>query len=205
MRVCPLVNVCLLAHAREADTLAMLEASDTPALDTSAHTPPGDDSVQVLRDLIERMQAEIKFKQTRIEALNFEIARLKRWRFGSSAESLDSSTQAVLFDAILADTDLEDQAARDAAAEAAAPAPAAPKAKRKAVRRRCPPTCRALIATMSSVPRTAPVARPSRASAKRSASNSTACRPSSSCCATSAANTPARAARRSRPHRCPRR
>ena len=48
----------------------MLEASDTPALDTSAHTPSADDSVQVLRDLIERMQAEIKFKQTRIEAGN---------------------------------------------------------------------------------------------------------------------------------------
>ena len=116
----------------------MLEASDSPALDTSAHTPPGDDSVQVLRDLIERMQAEIKFKQTRIETLNFEIARLKRWRFGSSAESLDSSTQAVLFDAILGDTALEDQAARDAAAEAAAPAPAAPKAKGKAVRQALP-------------------------------------------------------------------
>ena len=113
----------------------MLEASDTPALDTSAHTPPGDDSVQVLRDLIERMQAEIKFKQTRIEALNFEIARLKRWRFGSSAESLDGSTQAVLFDAILADTDLEDQAARDAAAKAAT---AAPRSKRKSVRQALP-------------------------------------------------------------------
>ena len=116
----------------------MLEASDTPALDTSAHTPPGDDSVQVLRDLIERMQAEIKFVRARNEALNFEIARLKRWRFGSSAESLDGSTQAVLFDAILGDTELEDQAARDAAAKAAAAAPAAPKTKRKSVRQPLP-------------------------------------------------------------------
>jgi len=29
-----------------------------------------------MRDLIERMQAELKFEKTRNEALNFEIARL---------------------------------------------------------------------------------------------------------------------------------
>ena len=116
MRTCPLVNVCLRAHAREADTLARLEASDTPAPHTSARTSPAHDSVLVLRELIERMQAEIKFSQIKIEALNFEIARLKRWRFGSSAESLEGSTQAVLFDAILMDTAAEDAAAEDAAA-----------------------------------------------------------------------------------------
>ena len=108
----------------------MLDASDTPTFDTS----PANDSVQVLRELIERMQVEIKFKQTKIEALNFEIARLKRWRFGSSAESLDTSTQAVLFDAILADTESEDQAAKDAAK----PPPAPPKVKGKAVRQALP-------------------------------------------------------------------
>ena len=69
--------------------------------------------MQVLGSLIERLQAELKFSQTKIEALNFEIARLKRWRFGSSSESLDSTTQAVLFDALLADTLLEDLAALD--------------------------------------------------------------------------------------------
>ena len=62
------------------------------------------------------------------------IARLKRWRFGSSAESLDSSTQAELFDAIQSDTALEDQAAKDAAAKS----PAAPRSKGKAVRQALP-------------------------------------------------------------------
>ena len=80
--------------------------------------------MQQLRDLIERFQAELKFKQTKIEALNFEIARLKRWRFGSSSESLDGTTQAALFDAIVADTLLEDLAAQ----EQSKPAPAAPRA-----------------------------------------------------------------------------
>ena len=58
-----------------------LDTSTTPTLDTS----PASDSVLVTRDLIERLQAELKFKQTKIEALNFEIARLKRWRRGASA------------------------------------------------------------------------------------------------------------------------
>ena len=55
-----------------------------------------------LHGVIERQHAELKFKQTKIEALSFEIARLKHWRFGSSSESLDGSTQAVLFDLIVA-------------------------------------------------------------------------------------------------------
>jgi len=108
----------------------MLEASDAPAL----QTPPGGDAVLVSRELIERMQAEIKFSHTKIEALNFEIARLNRWRFGSSAESLAGSTQAVLFDAILADTAQEDAAAKAAAAKPAA----APRSKGQAVRQALP-------------------------------------------------------------------
>ena len=44
----------------------------------------------------------------------------------------------MLFDAILGDIELEDQAARDAAAKAATPAPAVPRSKRKAVRQVLP-------------------------------------------------------------------
>ena len=46
--------------------MTMLDASDTPALDTSL----AGDSVQVSRVLIERMKAELKFKQTKIGARN---------------------------------------------------------------------------------------------------------------------------------------
>jgi transposase len=87
-----------------------------------------------MRLSVERLQAELKFERIRNEALNFEIARLKRWRFGSSSESLDSSTQVVLFDAIVADTACEDRAARDEVN----PPPAAPAAKRQAVRQALP-------------------------------------------------------------------
>jgi transposase len=123
-----------LARARARGILpAMLDACSTPT-DVPHDTPPATDSVQAMRDLIERMQAELKFNQTKIEALNFEIARLKRWRFGTSSESLDSTTQAVLFDAILADTVIEDRAAQDEVR----PPPAAPAAKRQSVRQALP-------------------------------------------------------------------
>ena len=111
--------------------VAMLEGSDAQTLDTL----PADDAVLVSRDVLERMQAELKFKQTRIEALNVEIARLKRWRFGSSSESLDTTTQEVLFDRILADTALEDRAAEQEIKQQ----PAAPtQPKRKAIRQALP-------------------------------------------------------------------
>ena len=91
-------------------------------------------TLQGLRDLLQRLQGELKFKQTTIDALNFEVARLKRWRFGSSSESLDTSTQAVQFDHILADTAIEDRAA----AEANEPPASAPRAKGQAVRQALP-------------------------------------------------------------------
>jgi transposase len=111
----------------------MLDACSTPT-DVPHEAAPAADAVQELLELIERLQGEIRFEKTRNEALNFEIARLKRWRFGTSSESLDNTTQAVLFDAILADTALEDRAAQD---EVKLP-PAAPRAKGQAVRQALP-------------------------------------------------------------------
>ena len=116
----------------------MLEASSTQTSDAVHGAPqdpqPAANAVQAMRDLIERMQAELKFEKTKNEALNFEIARLKRWRFGASSESLDSTTQAVLFDAIVADTAIEDRAAH----EQVAALPAAPATKGQAVRQALP-------------------------------------------------------------------
>jgi len=91
-------------------------------------------TLQDLRALLDRLQAELKFQEARNEALNFEIARLKRWRFGSSSESLESTTLAVLFDHLLTDTALEDRAAEDAKL----PAPSQPRAMGQAVRQALP-------------------------------------------------------------------
>ena len=115
----------------------MLAGTHTPTTQGVVSAPTlAVDAVQALRDLIERLQAELKFKQIKIEALNYEVARLRRWRFGSSSESLDNTAQAVLFDAIAADTEAEDRAAQDVLM----PAPAAPARlpKRQPVRQALP-------------------------------------------------------------------
>ena len=133
-RGCPLAYVLSRARVRARGTLlGMLEASATQTCEAQS----ADDAVVLISRLaLERMQAELKFQQTKIEALNFDLARLKRWRFGSSAESLETSTQAVLFDCIVVDTALEDRAAE----EQTKPPPAAPPApaKRKPVRQALP-------------------------------------------------------------------
>src|SRR5574337_846625 len=71
---------------------------------------PNSDTVTISREDFERLRSQLKFAETKIAALNFEVARLKRWRFGSSSESLDAQTP--LFEAIVADTAIEDAAAR---------------------------------------------------------------------------------------------
>ncbi len=91
----------------------------------------GAGTVTISQEDFERLQGELKFAHTKIAALNFEIARLKRWRFGTSSESLD--TQVPLFEAIIADTAIEDQAAREGE-----PAPKARVAGRRAVRQALP-------------------------------------------------------------------
>jgi transposase len=111
---------------------AMLE--DKAPTTRDASFDDAGESVLELREMLGRMQTELQFEKTRNAALNFEVARLKRWRFGSSSESLDATTQAVLFDAILADTLLEDIAGQ----QAAKPAPRVPAKKRQAVRQALP-------------------------------------------------------------------
>lgn len=93
------------------------------------------DTGRMAIELIEQMQGDLLLKQTRIDALTFELARLRQWKFGRSSESLDSDGQKVLFDPIIADTALEDQAAR---AQAEASAPATKAAPRRPVRQTLP-------------------------------------------------------------------
>lgn len=112
--------------------LVMLDAPSTSA-DAPQAAAAAPDVVQQLREVIDRIQAELQFEKIRNEALNFEVARLKRWRFGTSSESLDGTTQAVLFDAIVADTETEDRAASEQTNPAAAP-----HAKGQAVRQALP-------------------------------------------------------------------
>ena len=70
----------------------MLEPTDLQKLQALS----GEEAKQYAGDLIERLSRQIKFEQTKNQALTFELARLKQWRFGQSSESLDASGQLVV-------------------------------------------------------------------------------------------------------------
>ena len=192
-----MANIPLRAHERAGHHGAMLQ-TQAP---TAAPLPAGEEGL-VARDLIERLRGEIKFQKTQIEALNFEIARLKRWRFGSSSESLASGQAG---GAVRAHPGRhrsrgsgrrrpDQAAARDPAHQASGGASGA---ARESAAHRSPPRHRA------NPLRLRPGLQAHRPRSQRAAR--LACRRSSSCCATFGANTPARTARASRPRRCPRR
>ena len=136
----PLANAPSRARTREGHHAA--HARRTTAQHRLALQRHG---ARVSREDLERfdqLQAELQFAQTKIAALNFEIARLKRWRFGQSSESLDA--QSPLFDAIVADTAIEDAAARQEQQQAPegsrlGPPPRAPSPARGAATHRAPP------------------------------------------------------------------
>jgi len=86
------------------------------ALDSDRLQSLGDDpAAQYARAIIAQMQTDLKFQQTRIAALSFELARLKQWRFGQSSEALD--TQGQLFDTKTQALLQQEEQAEDRAAE----------------------------------------------------------------------------------------
>jgi transposase len=80
---------------------------------------------------IERKDREIAWRDARLDKINFELARLKRWKFGARTEAM-SAEQRALF----ADTLIEDEAALQAQlAELQAKLPQTPAAPKDAPRR----------------------------------------------------------------------
>ena len=103
----------------------MLDAIDSDRLQALGDDP----TAQYARAVIARMQADLKFKQTKIEALSFELARLKQWRFGQSSEALD--TQGQLFDAKTQALLQAEEQAEDRAADEERTAPGTRRPKRQ--------------------------------------------------------------------------
>jgi transposase len=80
---------------------------------------------------IERKDREIAWRDARLDKINFELARLKRWKFGARTEAM-SAEQRALF----ADTLIEDEASLQAQlAELQAQLPRTPAAPKDAPRR----------------------------------------------------------------------
>jgi transposase len=100
--------------------------------------------IEQLRSQVQTQQKQIKFEQTKNAALNFELARLKQWRFGKSSESLDAqggNPQTQLFDAkteqlLVEESKAEDRAEDLAKEQARTPGPS--RIKRQAKRQALP-------------------------------------------------------------------
>jgi transposase len=109
-------------------------AALAPAELQKLHALSGEEAKQCASDLIERLARQVKFEQTKNQALSLELARLKQWRFGQSSESLDASGQGQLFDVKLETLLLEESNGEDRAAdEARKPTPPKKQAKRQAL------------------------------------------------------------------------
>jgi transposase len=113
--------------------------------------------------LIERKDRDIAWRDAKIEKITFELARLKRWKFGAKSEAMTAEQRQMFQDTLLEDEAEPGGATRRAAsrvaqdaAQAQGCAPVDPAA------RRCPSICAAWSTTTS--PRTPPARRRTAAS-----------------------------------------
>jgi transposase len=85
--------------------------------------------LQVKQTLIERKDRDIAWRDAKLEKVSFELARLKRWKFGAKSEAMDAQQRQMFQDTLLEDeADLEAQlAALQAALPKTAAAPTAPR------------------------------------------------------------------------------
>ncbi|MBK6593292.1 MAG: transposase [Burkholderiales bacterium] len=112
--------------------------------------------IERLRNKVEAQAREIAVRDARLEKVNFELARLKRWKFGAKTEAMDAQQRA-----LFQDTLFEDEAslqAQLAALQADIPqgdakAPKAP--PRRPRRQACPRTC--VVWNIVMIPPTPPV------------------------------------------------
>lgn len=94
--------------------------------------------LEVQQKLIERKDRDIAWRDAKLEKINFELARLKRWKFGAKSEAMTAEQRQMFQDTLLEDeADLEAQLA---ALQAALPKTlCAPKAPPRRPRRQALP------------------------------------------------------------------
>ncbi|WP_449757736.1 IS66 family transposase [Diaphorobacter aerolatus] len=91
------------------------------------------------RQLLQRKDRELVLRQARLEKIEFELARLKRWKFGARSEAMNEQ-QRRLFEETLAEDEASLQAQLDRLhADAAAAAGQSPKAPARRPRREALP------------------------------------------------------------------
>ena len=137
--------------------------------DARAHRAAGErtrsskDTIEHKQQLIERKDRDIAWRDAKLEKINFELARLKRWKFGAKTEAMDAEQRQLFQDTLPED---EAEPARRSWPRCRQPCPRHrphPRRRRASrAARRCPNTCGASSTTTS--PRTPPAPRPTAAS-----------------------------------------
>ena len=125
---------------------AMLDMRDLCAMDLQTLPPQAAALIEQMRQqieqqaqLLQRKEKEIAWRDAKLEKVNFELARLKRWKYGARTEAM-SAEQRQLFQETL----FEDEASLQAQLAAlqvgvAETTPAAPKAPPRRPRRQALP------------------------------------------------------------------
>ena len=94
--------------------------------------------LELKQTLIERKDRDIAWRDSKIDKITFELARLKRWKFGAKSEAMTADQRQMFQDTLLEDeADLEAQLA--ALQAAMAKMPAKPKAPPRRPRRQALP------------------------------------------------------------------
>ncbi|MDT7836361.1 IS66 family transposase [Aquabacterium sp. OR-4] len=88
------------------------EALTTLAVQMLGHIQQQAQDLQAQQTLIQRKDRDIAWRDAKIEKITFELARLKRWKFGAKSEAMTAEQRQMFQDTLLEDeADLEAQLA----------------------------------------------------------------------------------------------
>ena len=77
--------------------------SCAPHIDLSQVAPEVAALIAKLQQKVEAQAREIALRDARLEKVNFELARLKRWKFGAKTEAMDAQQRALFQDTLFED------------------------------------------------------------------------------------------------------
>ena len=117
----------------------MLGEVAAPRIDMTQLPPEAAALIERLQHKVQSQARDIAWRDAKLEKVNFELARLKRWKFGAKTEAM-TAQQRALFEETLAEDEASLQAQLERLREeAAAQAPAKPKAPQRRPRREALP------------------------------------------------------------------
>ena len=95
-------SLASLAEARDLESLSPAELTAMISRLLS-HVAEQDQHIGQQRKRIDSAEQSIKWRDAKIEKLNFELARLKRWKFGVNSERMNAEQRELFAEALAAD------------------------------------------------------------------------------------------------------